>query len=242
MPLTRRALASIATIGLVELLWARDGFAAAVRPAIGAWLKELAEMSRALRERRLDDREFQALLDDLYGRVDVRDLHALVDLDAVMARMELPASGAATTGVDLGALVGGAGLGRRIFGCRQGRAIVPHGHADMCSGFIVLAGRWRGRHYDRLATLADHYLIRPTIDRAFAPGEHSTVSDHRDNVHWFEALSERAFLFNIHVATRPGGGGPRRLYLDPDGERLGDGTIRAARLDEAACRARYGGG
>ncbi|MDC0672930.1 hypothetical protein [Nannocystis radixulma] len=246
MPLTRRALSShaltaLATAGLCELLWSRDVVAAAVRPKLGAWLAELGEMTRALHGRSLGEREFQGLLDDLCARVDLDDLCAGVDLDALATRMRLPARGAATVDVDLAALAGAPSprlVGRRVFGCRKGRAIVPHGHDDLCTGFIVLAGRWRGRHYDRLETHADQFVIRPTIDREFAPGDHSTVSDHRDNVHWFEALSDRAFVFNVHVGRRDGAGG--RVYLDPDGERLADGSIRAPRLSHEACLARYG--
>ena len=44
----------------------------------------------------------------------------------------------------------------------------------------------------------DHYLIKPTIDRVFKPGECSTISDHKDNVHWFKASSETGFIFNVH--------------------------------------------
>ncbi|WP_434426512.1 hypothetical protein [Nannocystis pusilla] len=127
-----------------------------------------------------------------------------------------------------------------MFGCRRGRAIVPHGHEDLCTAFIVLAGRWRGRHYDRLATQADHYVLRPTIDREFAPGDHSSVSDRRDNVHWFQAETDTAFVFNVHVACHGRSGGAR-VYLDPDGERLAGGAIRAPKLSHAACVAKYGG-
>ena len=80
--------------------------------------------------------------------------------------------------VDLRALPGmptSAELGRRLFACRQGRAIVPHGHNNMCTGFVVLRGRWRGRHYDRVAMDREHCLLRPTIDRGFAVGECSTA-------------------------------------------------------------------
>ncbi|WAS90483.1 hypothetical protein [Nannocystis punicea] len=247
MPLTRRALsgqalAALATAGLAQLLWSRDVVAGAVRPALGAWLTDLAEMTRALRGRQLGEREFQRLLDDLCERVDPADLHAAVDLDALMARAALPDTGARSVDVDLAALAGAPrlGFGQRVFACRRGRAIVPHGHDDLCTAFIVLSGRWRGRHYDRLETHADHYVIRPTSDREFAPGDHSTVSDHRDNVHWFQAETDRAFVFNVHVACHGRGGGSR-VYLDPDGERLPGGAIRAAKLDKLACVARYGG-
>lgn len=243
MPLTRRALSALAGLGLVELLCSREVVANPLRPALAAWLRELAEMTRALRGRRLSDHEFQQLLDDLQARVDLTDLCATIEFDALAARMRLPGRGAATARVDFGALVGFPGelaFGRRIFGCRRGRAIVPHGHVNLCTGFIILAGQWRGRHYDRLESHADHHVLRPTIDRIFAPGDHSTISDHRDNVHWFEARSDRAFLFNVHVGVPDVDGPPRRLYLDPAGEPRSDGTIRAPTLSAPACLARYG--
>ncbi|MCY1064241.1 hypothetical protein OV090_05695 [Nannocystis sp. RBIL2] len=247
MPVTRRALsgqalAALATVGLAQLLGSRDVVAGPLRPALGAWLRDLSEMTRALRGRQLGEREFQGLLDDLCARVDLADLYAAVDLDALAAWTSLPDTGARSVDVDLAALAGAPrlGFGQRVFGCRRGRAIVPHGHEDLCTAFIVLAGRWRGRHYDRLETHAAHYVIRPTIDREFAPGDHSSVSDRRDNVHWFQAETDGAFVFNVHVACHGRGGGAR-VYLDPDGERLAGGAIRAPKLSHAACLAKYGG-
>lgn len=240
-----RLLGSLATLGLVELLWSRELLAAGVRPEIEGWLAELDALARSLRGGDLRDLEFQARLDALHGRVDLAALIERVKLDELAARMQLPDLGPASARVELGGvagLLGELGVGRRIFGCRRGRSIVPHGHTNMCTGFIVLRGRWRGRHYDRIATHPDHCLIRPTIDREFGPGESSTVSDHRDNVHWFEALADGAWIFNIHVSgydrrirTPPG-----RMYLDPDGERGPDGTIRARRMTAAECLRKYG--
>ena len=66
---------------------------------------------------------------------------------------------------------------------------MPHGHDNMCTGFIILRGDFIGKHYDRVEDNKDHYLIKPTIDRTFKPGECSTISDHKDNVHWFKADS-----------------------------------------------------
>ena len=90
-------------------------------------------------------------------------------------------------------------FGKQIFALKKGRSIVPHGHDNMCTGFIVLRGNFVGKHYDRVEDNKDHYLIKPTIDRTFKPGECSTISDHKDNVHWFKAESDAASIFNIHV-------------------------------------------
>jgi hypothetical protein len=90
----------------------------------------------------------------------------------------------------------------------------------------------RGRHYDRLEDAKDHFIIKPTIDREFGPAEYSTVSDHKDNVHWFQAITEPAFIFNIHILNvSPDSKLPTgRVYLNPNGEKLDGGLIRAPRV------------
>lgn len=244
--MTRRAfsgqlLASWMAYGLVEGLWARDLWAANIKPTIGQWLRELSERVRDLRGGRLRDVEFQGHLEALFRRVDLGELTRLIKLDEVERRM----TGASITGeVGLDVLAGlpsQVRFNRRIFVCKKGRSIVPHGHVNMCSGFLIVRGAWRGRHYERLETHEDHCVVMPTIDEAFVAGDMSTVSDHRDNVHWFVAESEAAFIFNVHVAgydpeivERPG-----RLYLDPHGEALGGGRIRAPRLTLAESRAKF---
>ena len=68
--------------------------------------------------------------------------------------------------------------------------MVPHGHNNMATAFIILKGDFHGRHYDRLEDEQDHVIIRSTIDKQFGPGGFSTISDFKDNVHWFKATSE----------------------------------------------------
>jgi hypothetical protein len=84
-----------------------------------------------------------------------------------------------------------------------------------------------------LEDLPDAYIIKPTIDRKFSPGECSSISDKKNNVHWFEALTEPAFIFNIHVLNvTPGLGVPTgRVYLNPEGEKLAGGRIKAPLID-----------
>jgi hypothetical protein len=230
---------------LIETLWARDLFADDAKPTIQKWLAELVAMTKDLRGQKLTDLQFQTKMEDLYKRVDLKDLCTLIKLDDVEAKTKLPDSGAANVGFDLSKVEGlpaDVGFGKQIFGCKKGRSIVPHGHANMCTGFIILKGKWHGRHYDRVETHADHYVIKPTIDRAFAPGELSTISDHKDNIHWFEATTDAAYIFNVHVIgydkTIKDTSG--RLYLDPAGEKLAGGTIKAPKMTSAECHKKYG--
>ena len=238
-------LGSVMAYGLVELLWSRDLFADAVKPTVEAWLKELVAMTKDLRGRKLTDLEFQAKMEDLYKRVDLQALVGLVKLDEIERRAKLPDNGALSRGIDLTKVEGlpaNVGFGKQVFGCRKGRSIVPHGHANMCTGFIVLKGKWHGRHYDRLETHKDHYVIRPTIDRTFGPGELSTISDHKDNVHWFEAVSDAGYIFNVHVTGYDPGmkDASGRLYLDPDGEKLSGGRVKAPKMTSQQCHKKYG--
>ncbi len=112
----------------------------------------------------------------------------------------------------------------------------------MCTGFIVLRAHSKGSTTIASKLRKDHYIIKPTIDREFKPGELSTISDHKDNIHWFTALSDTGFIFNTHFTgydktiKEPSG----RLYLDPDGEKLEGGLIKAKKMSGVECHKKYG--
>jgi hypothetical protein len=107
---------------------------------------------------------------------------------------------------------------------------------------LILKGDLRGRHYDRVKDEPEHLIIKPTIDRKFSPGECSTVSDYKDNVHWFQAITEPAFIFNLHVlGVRSDGGLPTgRVYVDPSGESIAGGLTRARRIGYKEAHQLYG--
>jgi len=239
-----KLIGSAVTFALIETLWSRDLFAADAKPTIGKWLAELVSMSNDLKGEKLTDLQFQTKMEELYKRVDLPALCALVKLDEIEKR-KLPENGAASVGFDLSKVDGlpaNVGFGKQVFGCAKGRSIVPHGHANMCTGFIILKGKWSGKHYDRVETHKDHYVIRPTIDRTFGPGELSTISDHKDNIHWFKAESDSAYIFNVHVigydkTIKESSG---RLYLDPVGEKLAGGLVKAPKMTSADCHRKYG--
>ena len=238
-------LGSLMAYGLIETLFRRDLLAQEVKPIVQKWLADLSALSQDLKDKKLKDVEFQAKLEELYKKCDLPEFLKLVDFDKVEKATKFPDKGAANLGVDLAKVEGlprQLVFGKQIFACKKGRAIVPHGHDNMATGFIILKGDWTGKHYDRVEDNADHYLIKPTIDRTFKPGESSTISDHKDNVHWFKAESETAFLFNIHVM----GYNPEskksasRVYIDPEGEKTAGGLIVAKKISSAECHRKYG--
>jgi hypothetical protein len=238
-------LSSLLAYGLIESIAAGDLFAASVKPVVSKWLRELAELSQDLKDHKLKDVDFQAKLEALYKRVDLAELVRFMDLDRLAENVKYPSRGAANLGLDLSKIDGLPGrlsFGKQIFACKKGRSIVPHGHDNMATGFIVLRGDWVGRHYDRVQDNSDHYLIKPTIDSRFKPGECSTISDHKDNVHWFKAESETAFIFNIHVMgyNLENKKNAARVYVDPEGTHTADGLIVAKKISSAECHRKYG--
>jgi hypothetical protein len=240
-----RLLGSLTAYGLIETVFTHNLFAEPVKPIIQTWMADLAALSQDLKDQKLKDIDFQTKLEELYKRVDLDQLIGLIELDRLTKDLKYPDKGAANIGIDLSKVEGlpsKLAFGKQIFACQKGRSIVPHGHDNMSTGFIILRGTWAGKHYDRVEDKDDHYLIKPTIDKAFKPGECSTISDHKDNVHWFKAETEAAFIFNVHIM----GYNPEnknvanRVYIDPEGEKTSGGLIVAKKISSAECHKKYG--
>jgi hypothetical protein len=239
-----KLLGSLITFGLVETLFTRGLFADEIKPVVGKWVVELHELCRDVKDQKIKDLDWQTKLEELYKRCDLPELLKSIDFDKMAASVKLPDNGAASLGVEFGKVEGlpKFSLGKQIFALKKGRSVVPHGHDNMCTGFILLRGNFIGKHYDRVEDNADHYLIKPTIDRLFKPGESSTVSDHKDNVHWFQCDSDTGFIFNVHVMgynleSKKNAG---RVYVDPDGEKVMGGLIKAKKISSAECHKKYG--
>jgi hypothetical protein len=242
----RNALQSLTALVLIEGLWSRRLLGDDVRPILDEWFKELHTISLDVHEHHKKDIEFQRSLERLYERVELDALLKTLDFDRIAPGVNFPAVGAKSLPVDfshVGGLPVKVPFGGQIFAMHTGRSIVPHGHDNMATGFLVLKGKFRGRHYDRLEDHTDHYIIRPTIDREFRPGEFSTISDHKDNVHWFTNLAkEPGFVFNIHVVdTNPENPKkPGRVYVDPQGEKIAGGLIKAPKISYGKVNQLYG--
>ncbi|HEY3967915.1 MAG TPA: hypothetical protein VGM05_25355 [Planctomycetaceae bacterium] len=242
---THQALGSILSLSLLETLFQCDAFADAAKPATVKWLNDVNQLGWDLKDKKLSQIEWQKKIEELYTRADVADFLRLIDFDKLTHNLELVDHGAKSLTVKFPQVEGipeKVSWGRQIFALKKGRSVVPHGHNNMATAFLILKGSFHGRHFDRVHDEDDHIIIKPTIDRKFKVGECSTVSDFKDNVHWFQALEEPAFIFNIHVS----GINPDvadvtgRVYLDPQGEKLKDGLIRARRVDYEEVTKLYG--
>lgn len=241
----QQSLAALLTCSLLETICQRDLWGDEVRPLATKWLADLNQLGQDLKGEKLSQLEWQAQVEELYKQIDLADVLNLLDFDRLASEAKLVDTGALSMRCKFPEIEGVPRelvFGRQIFGLKPGRSVVPHGHSNMATAFLVLRGQLQGRHYDRLEDEPEHFIIRPTIDRKFGPGECSTISDFKDNVHWFQALDKPAFIFNIHVLeAQPNSSLPTgRLYLDPKGEALSEGRIRARRLDYEEAHRLYG--
>jgi hypothetical protein len=242
---TRQALQSLTALALIDGLAAHRLFGDDVRPTLDAWFRQLDTISRDVKDDKIKDTEYQRALEGLYRQVDLPALLKSLDFERMARGVHHKDRGETSLPVDF---QGVSGLptklvwGRQIFALKKGRSVVPHGHDKMATGFLVLNGQLRGRHWDRVEDGDDHYLLRPSVDRSFVPGEFSTVSDHKDNVHWFTAESDDAFIFNVHViGINPGNPNVAgRVYVDPMGQKVNGGLIKAKKITHSDSIAIYG--
>jgi hypothetical protein len=242
---TKQALGSLLTYTLLETLCSRDALAAEIRPIMAKWLVELDQLGREVKGRKLKQTQWQAKVEELFAKVDVSDFLRLIDFERLVKDLKFVDNGARSLSPKFPAVEGlpkQLVFGKQIFALKKDRSVVPHGHNNMATAFLILKGDLHGRHYDRLEDGEDYMILKPTIDRKFTVGGCSTISDDKDNVHWFKALSDGAFIFNIHVTEvsdqRRGVTG--RIYVDPEGEKLAAGRIRAPLLDYSEAHKKFG--
>lgn len=233
---TQQTLGSLLTLSFLDLVCGSPALAGPVRVVTNEWLKDLDDLGRSVKGQKLKQTDWQKKVEELFARVDVAEFLKVIDFEMLTKDATLPDHGARSLRPTLPQVEGlpkELVFGRQIFGVRKGRSVVPHGHNNMATAFLILKGEFHGRQYDRVEDIGEsHIVIRPTIDKKFGVGQPSTISDEKDNVHWFEGTTETAFLFNIHVLNvTPGKSEPTgRVYLNPNGEKLSGGLIRAPRI------------
>ena len=240
------SIGTLFSYSLLGSLAGCDAFPREVAPEARAWMADMQDLAGSVKGGAIAQVEWQDRAEALFARVDPRDLMQLIDFERLARTARLDRVAKTALPVNLPRVEGlpdELAFGDLFFALNPGNAVPPHGHLNMVTGFVVLQGRFRARHFDRLEDHPDHMLLVPTIDRTFLPGDASTISDHRDNVHWFLAEGERGYLFNVHVHhLDPAVDQHGRILVDPTVAPLADGRIRAPKIDEERCRALFGPG
>jgi hypothetical protein len=245
---TTNSVKTILSISLLEHLCATDLLANKDKYTAKKWLHAVHEIGSSVKETKITQTQWQKEVEELFqNKIELNELLKLINFDQIEKSAKFVDNGARSIRPKLPRSNGypeRLAFGSQVFALKKGRSVVPHGHNNMATAFIVLKGNFHGRHYDRISDEKEHMIIRPTINDRFGPGQTSSVSDDKDNVHWFKAEDEPAFIFNIHVLGLPNTkDAPRRtgrLYIDPEGEKLENGLIRAPFIDSKKAHQKYG--
>ena len=241
----QNSLGSLLAFSLVNSLCQAQVLTGSVKSAAHKWILEMEQVTKSLRDSKIKQAEWQQQIESLLARVDLKDLLRAIDYDRLAKIAVFPEDHESAENVDFSQIEGlpaELSFNPYFYAMKKGVAIVPHGHRNMTSMHMVLKGDSHGWQYDRVSDEAGHLIIKPTIDKLLVPGDVSTVSDERDNIHWFKAMSEPVFMFNIGVfGVKPKDSFTGRDYIDPtNGEKLKGGLIRARRIEKEEAYKLYG--
>jgi hypothetical protein len=235
----QKLLSSLLTYSLFKTAFERDLFAQSIKPITERWLKGIHELCGDLRSQRVSQTQWQEKIEQLHARLPLTDLLRFLDFERLEREIAVPAGGVETKLFDFPKLdwlpeADGRGWGMSIFAVDKGSAVSPHGHYNMVSAHLVLKGSFRVRHFDRVEEESEHWIIRPTIDQLSKPGEETSISEKKDNVHWLKNVGdEKAYTLDVVVAGLDQNldYSFKQTFLDPTGgEKLTGGLIRARKI------------
>ena len=238
----KTTVGSLVTYSLLNTLFQQQLFSAEIKPVAAQWIKDIHELGEDLKGTKLSQLQWKEQCEKLFAQADLKDLMKFVDFGGRISRTPFRDTGERPIRFKFPEVEGlptNLVFGHQIFKLKKGQSVVPHGHNNMATAFLIMKGEFHGKHYDRLEESDSHMIIKPTIDAKFKPGECSTVTQVKDNVHWFKTESDEGYIFNIHIlGLNTGASG--RVYVDPLGEKISGGRIRARKIGSAEATNLYG--
>lgn len=240
---TKSILSTVTSYALIDSLFTTNAFASAIKPIADKWAISLNEYCADLRKQAISPAEWQLKVESLYQKIELEEILKFIDFEHLIEGFEYPDLGVRTKQVKFPKLEGlpeNTVFLKKIFGMKKDRAIIPHGHSNMASAHLILKGEMHLRHYEKIRQDEQHLIIKPTIDKIAKVGENSSISDEKDNVHWFIANSETAFTFDVLMLDLK-----EKEYdihnLDIyKKQNLSDGTMRVPIMDVETALKKYG--
>lgn len=212
-------------------------------PIVRHWAAEMQDICSDLGRSNISPVIWQERIESLFERVELKELLNFIDFETLSERISFPDLGVGTQTVKFPSIAGLPSKTvfiKKIFGMKKGRAIVPHGHSNMASAHLILKGDFHLRHFEKTADEGDVLRIRPSIDRRVTAGDCSSISDERDNVHWFIAETDEAFTFDVIMLDLEGGKYKIHNIDIDDAEKAGGGELIVPKIDVAAALEKYG--
>lgn len=239
-----RQLVSLMTVySLLETLYLTDAFGKPIKPITDHWAKQLNTLCLDLKKSALSQRQWQDQIEQLLSSIEMNDLLAFIDFEKLIHNFQYADLGVHTKPVKFPSVEGlptNTVFVKKIFGLQKDRSIIPHGHSNMTSSHLVLKGELALRQFEKVEEDTSHVIIKPTVDRIAAVGDASSISDERNNIHWFIANSQHAFTFDVIMLDLGGKHYDIHNIDIRDGENISNGLIRAAKMDVDAALKKYG--
>jgi len=197
---TKGLLATVSSFALMNSLFAFNAIGKNIKPITDHWAIKLNEFCSDLRTDSITTLQWQQKIEELYAKIELEEILKFIDFENLIKGFEYPDLGVSTAPVKFPKLEGlpeRTVFVKKIFGMKKDRAIIPHGHSNMASAHLILNGEMHIRHYEKIHQQEQNLIIKPTIDQIAKVGESSSISDEKDNVHWFIANTETAFTFDV---------------------------------------------
>ncbi|WP_339336226.1 MULTISPECIES: hypothetical protein [unclassified Croceitalea] len=197
---SKKLMASIMSFALLESIFKTEATGKTISPLVKHWAILLNEYCNDLKTETITQVEWQFLVSELFRSIELEEILKFIDTEKLFKNFDFPDLGTGNKYVMFPRLEGlpeNTTYIKKIFGMKKGRAIIPHGHSNMTSSHLILSGEMHLRNYNTLEKQDNHLIINKTVDKIIKPSECSTISDDKDNVHWFIANSETAFTFDV---------------------------------------------
>lgn len=236
-------LAAVSSFALMEALLGCNAVTPQAKPIVKHWALQLNEYCMDLKMASIEVMDWQTKVESLFDKIELKELLSFIDWPNLTKGFEYPDLGVNTKPIKFPKL---AGLPeetifvKKLFGMQKDRAIIPHGHSNMASAHLILSGEMHLRHYEKVRQEEQHLIIKPSIDKIAKIGESSSISDKKDNVHWFIANTNTAFTFDVimlNLKDKPYDIHNLDIY---EQQNLSDGTMRVPILDVETALKKYG--
>ena len=240
---TKGLLASVSSFALIDSLFAYNAFGYSIKPITNHWAIQLNEYCSDLKTKTITATQWQSKIEYLYNQIELEDLLKFIKFENLIRGFEYPNLGVNTKPVKFPKLEGlpeQTVFIKKIFGMKKDRAIIPHGHSNMASAHLILKGEMHLRHYEKIRKESNNLIIKPSIDKIAKLGESSSISDEKDNVHWFIAHTDTAFTFDVIMIDLNGKSYDIHNLDIYEKQNLSDGTMRVPLLDVETALKKYG--
>lgn len=209
-------------------------------PNLADALREAVALGAAVRSGALTQTGWQDAIGPILARVPLDTLRRDLDLESLRRRARRVSRGCAVVPLDLPTALGGPeGAAMRVFFFESGRTDPPHVHFNSVTSHLVVEGRFRVQHWDRVREEQGGFVMRATHDRTIGVGESTSISEARDNGHWHRCLA-RGVLLDVEQGRLDPSIPPRRRQMIDLSAETSEGEFFARAIGHATALHRYG--